>query len=561
MDSFTGFLKALGPTRILAMLGVTVGLIAFFFFVIMRMTQPQMALLYSGLEPEEAATVMQRLDALSVPYSLRDDGRIIMAPGDRVTALRVSLAGEGLGGSIVGYEIFDRGDALGTTSFVQQINRVRAIEGELARTIREINSVKSARVHIAMVERQLFAREERQPSASIIIKTTGGGLSQSQVRAIQHLVAAAVTGLSPESISIVDQRGTLLAKGGGGGEESFSSILSERRVGYERRLRSQIEDLLTRTVGAGRVRAEVAVKMDTSRVTTNSETYDPDSQVARSTTTSEEISQGSDITPGGGGGGGVTIANNLPDAQQPANTDQTSTSSSSTTSETTNFEISRTTTINIKEPGEIQRISVAVLVDGNYTDDGNGNLTYQPRSQAELDQLEALVSSTIGFDADRGDTIEIVNLRFAQIEEVEPGPEPFNLMGLTKDDLFGLLESLVLGVVMILVLLLIVRPLVSRLIKSIPQPAPAPAQLAGEAGAQAAIAGPEQGQAALAAGEEGIAALTAPPTSGRPSIDSEIDVAQVEGKVQDSALKKVGDIVVRHPDEAASIVRTWLYAD
>lgn len=561
MDSFTGFLKALGPTRILAMLGVTAGLIAFFFFVIMRMTQPQMALLYSGLEPEEAATVMQRLDALSVPYSLRDDGRIIMAPGDRVAALRVSLAGEGLGGSIVGYEIFDRGDALGTTSFVQQINRVRAIEGELARTIREINSVKSARVHIAMVERQLFAREERQPSASIIIKTTGGGLSQSQVRAIQYLVAAAVTGLSPESISIVDQRGTLLAKGGGGGEESFSSILSERRVGYERRLRSQIEDLLTRTVGAGRVRAEVAVKMDTSRVTTNSETYDPDSQVARSTTTSEEISQGSDITPGGGGGGGVTIANNLPDAQQPANTDQTSTSSSSITSETTNFEISRTTTINIKEPGEIQRISVAVLVDGNYTDDGNGNLTYQPRSQAELDQLEALVSSTIGFDADRGDTIEIVNLRFAQIEEVEPGPEPFNLMGLTKDDLFGLLESLVLGVVMILVLLLIVRPLVSRLIKSIPQPAPAPAQLAGEAGAQAAIAGPEQGQAALAAGEEGIAALTAPPTSGRPSIDSEIDVAQVEGKVQDSALKKVGDIVVRHPDEAASIVRTWLYAD
>ncbi len=565
MDNFSSFLRALGPGRILAMLGVTAGLIGFFFFMIMQLSQPQMNLLYSNLELEESATVMQRLDALNVPYQLQNDGRSIYVPSDRVSTLRVSLAGEGLGGSITGYEIFDRGDTLGTTSFVQNINRVRAIEGELARTIKGINAVNSARVHIVMPERQLFQREERSPTASIVLRTNSGGLAQSQVRAIRYLVAAAVPGLDPGSISIIDQTGALLARGGQkNAEADYATDLVERRLAHENRLRTQIEDLLGNTVGMGRVRAEVAVQMNHQRITTSSESYDPDGQVVRSSNTVEEITNSQESTPGGE----VTVGNNLPDAQATAaSSARPATSSTERTEATTNFEISKTMTTRITEAGEIEKINVAVLVDGTYTEDAEGVSTYQPRPEAELDQLEALVRSTIGFDPNRGDTIEMVNLRFIELQEAPPAIEPFNLLGLSKDDLFRILTTFVWGVVGILVLLLIVKPLIRRLIDSIPQPAPGQAQIAGQPAGQAAIAGPTGEIPAELAGMDPQAIAAASAQQGfvldqdRAGIESQIDVASVEGKVQDSALKKVGDIVTKHPEESAAIVRGWLYSD
>lgn len=548
------------------MLGVTAALIGFFFFMIMQLSQPQMSLLYSNLELEESATVMQRLDGLNVPYQLQNDGRSIYVPRDRVSSLRVSLAGEGLGGSITGYEIFDRGDTLGTTSFVQKINRVRAIEGELARTIKEINSVNSARVHIVMPERQLFQREERSPTASIVLRTNSGGLAQSQVRAIQYLAAAAVPGLDPGSISIVDQTGALLARGGKkDAEADYASNLEERRLSYENRLRAQIEDLLGNTVGMGRVRAEVAVQMNRERTSTNSESYDPDGQVVRSSKTIEEITSSQDATPGGE----VTVGNNLPGGQAAAANPATpGISTKELTDTTTNFEISKTMTTRITEAGEIERVNVAVLVDGIYTDDADGVSTYQPRAEAELDQLEALVRSTIGFDANRGDTIDMVNLQFIELQEAPPAIEPFNLMGLTKDDLFRILTTFVWGVVGILVLLLIVKPLIRRLIDSIPQPPPPQPQIAGQTAGQAAIAGPTGEISAEMAAQmdpQAIAAATSAQgfalAHDRAGIETQIDVASVEGKVQDSALKKVGDIVTKHPEESAAIVRGWLYSD
>ena len=561
MDSFSNFLRALGPGRILAMLGVTAGLIGFFFFMIMQLSQPNMSLLYSNLELEESATVMQRLDGLNVPYELQNNGRTIYVPREQVATLRVSLAGEGLGGRITGYEIFDGGDTLGTTSFVQNINRVRAIEGELSRTITVINAINSARVHIVLPERQLFQREARKPTASIVLRTNSAGLARSQVRAIQYLVSAAVPGLDPESISIVDQTGALLARGRRQDAESdFASDLEEKRTAYESRLRNQIENLLGNTVGMGHVRAEVAVQMSHERITTNSESFDPDSQVVRSSNTIEEITSNRESTPGGE----VTVGNNLPDAQAAAAPSQPATSSTERTEATTNFEISKTVTTRIKEAGEIEKITVAVLVDGVYIDDAEGVSTYQPRNEAELDQLEALVRSTIGFDPNRGDTIEIVNLQFIELEEAPPAIEPFSLMGLSKDDLFRILTTFVWGVVGILVLLLIVRPLIRRLIDSIPSPEAVQAQIAGQPLAQAAIAGPAgEIPAELAAGADPQMAggQSAAIAKERAGIENQIDVASVEGRVQDSALKKVGDIVAKHPDEAASIVRGWLYSD
>ena len=552
---------------------VAAGLIGFFFFVTLRLTEPQLGLLFSNLDAAEAARIMDRLDGMNVPYKMSADGEAILAPKDQISRLRVSLAGEGLGGSVVGYEIFDRGDTLGATSFVQNINHIRAIEGELARTISEINAVQSARVHIVMPQRQLFSREERRPSASIVLRTGRGSLGMSQVSAIKHLVSTAIPGLEPNQISIVDQNGSLLARGGEGEDGGLiMSSLEDKRVGLENRLSRQIEELLEKTVGIGRVRAEVSVLLNRNRVTRNSQVYDPDGQVVVSSSTVEEASRNQE----GETEQTITVGNNLPDAVgQQAGPTETSSSSNDRTQETVNYEVSRTTTTEIQEAGEVQKLTVAVLVDGTYTTDAEGNSVYAPRSDDELSQYQALVRSAIGVDEARGDTIEVVNMRFAEIETAEPLVEEAALLGFQKDELTRLIEIVVFGVVSVLILLLIVRPLVNKLIAAIPEPRPVePHQLEDQTVVAGQLPSPDDQYgitseiAARAADgdEEALAAITAARESTENKalppmpIDAEIDVARIEGRVQDSALKKVGEIVSRHPDESASIVRQWLYS-
>jgi flagellar M-ring protein FliF len=554
----------MGAGKLITLLVVGAGVVGFFFFVITRLSTPPLSLLYSDLELSESSEIIERLTGMGIPFQLKNEGRTIYAPNDQISTLRVSLAGEGLGGSIVGYEIFDRSDNLGTTSFVQNINRIRAIEGELARTISEINSISSARVHIVMPERQVFRQEARKPSASIVLKTRRGGLSSGQVKAIQHIVSTAVAGLDSQSISIVDQTGTLLARGASGPDGTGSSTVEESQRTMENRLRVQIESLLENVVGAGKVRAEVSVEMNLSRITSNSETFDPDSQVVVSSHLIEDTTQNTESS----GAGGVTVGADLPNGQDAATGPQT-TVASSRIEETTNFEISRTTSIEVIEAGEIERISVAVLVDGFHTIDAEGNDVYTPRSQAQLDQFAELVQSTIGFEPDRGDTVGVVNLEFASIEQAEDLPLPFTIMGLNTDAIGGLIERIFWGLAAILAFFMIVKPLMSKVIAAIPDAPPPSPQLSGPP-SMAAIAPPDMGMtpelaAAAAAGDQQAIEQFHLVKSQSPmqpmGVESQIDVASIEGRVQDSALKKVGDIVVRHPDESAAIVRNWLYSD
>src|SRR5216117_2261935 len=193
------------------MVAVTAALIGFFAFVIMRVTTPQMTTLFTDLSVEDSAGIVKDLERQGIQFELRNEGTIIMVPKDKVTRLRMKLAEGGLPkGGGVGYEVFDKSDALGTTSFVQNINHLRALEGELARTIRAIDRVQAARVHLVLPERPLFARDKAEASASIMLKVRGA-LEPQQVRAIRHLVASAVNGLKPERVSIVDEAGRLLA--------------------------------------------------------------------------------------------------------------------------------------------------------------------------------------------------------------------------------------------------------------------------------------------------------------------------------------------------------------
>lgn len=569
MNGIIEFFRGLGPARLATMAAVGASLVAFFFFITMHLTAPKMALLYADLDAADSTKIQQKLDAQSIPYRLNSDGSTILVPEDKVHELRMSIAQDGaLGGSSVGYEIFDKTDALGTTTFVQNINHVRALEGELARTIRSIENIASARVHLVLPQRQLFSRSEQMPSASIAVKTRGQ-LTASQVKAVQNLVASAVPDLDPDRVSIVDQRGTLLAKGTAReGADALASTLEEKRVNYERRIREEVEALLERTVGLGKVRAEVTVEMDLSRVTTSSEIYDPESQVARSTVTVEDRSNDSESSKSQS----VSIANNLPDADTSQNGDKvTNSSTSARNEETVNYEISRTTKTEVHEAGTVKRLSVAVLVDGRYEEGKDGNITYSPRPKEELAQLTALVRSAIGYDEKRGDHVEVVNLRFAEIMGSDESPIEINIMGFQKADLFRIAELFVLGLVGVLVILLVLRPLIMKIV-SIPV-APAQAARQGQLPAGAipgALMAPEQmAYAALPPAENGVGQipvdeagkpLTARQIAERPGgLETAIEVASIESRVQGSALKKVGDLVDRHPEEATSVIRNWLY--
>lgn len=292
MNGLANLLKSIGPTRLAIMGAAGLGVLLLLGVLTTRFGSPDFALLYGDLESSDAAQIVSKLDALGVPYELHGDGTQILVPRGDVPNLRLAMAQDGLpeGGS-VGYELFDRTESFGASNLVQDINRLRALEGELARTIRTISSVHAARVHLVLPRNEIFRRDREEPSASIALQIKGSdGLSPAQVRAIRHLVAAAVPGLSAGRISIVDSRGVLLARGTDEGEEgdAIAANATEMQQAYEARMARSIEALIERSVGPGRVRVEVAADLDFDRVTERLETYDPDGQVVRSTQTVEE---------------------------------------------------------------------------------------------------------------------------------------------------------------------------------------------------------------------------------------------------------------------------------
>ena len=535
LQSLLDFLKGLGASRLMAMVAVTAALIGFFAFVIMRVTTPQMTTLFTDLSIEDSSAIIKDLDRQAIPYELRNDGTIIMVPKDKVTRLRMKLAEGGLPkGGGVGYEIFDKSDALGTTSFVQNINHLRALEGELARTIRAIDRIQAARVHLVLPERPLFSRETPEPSASIVVRVRGA-LEPQQIRAIRHLVASAVSGLKPQRVSIVDETGQLLADGEGGDNESV--VGDERRAAYEKRMRNEVEAIVSSVVGAGRARVQLSADFDYNKITQTSDSFDPEGRVLRSSQTREESSSTIDNS------GQVTVNNELPGNQRPdaaaAAHDQ-----SKKTEETNNYEISHTTKTEVTEAGRVNRISVAVLVDGSYSKNEKGEMVYQERSKEQLDRIAALVRSAIGFDQKRGDHVEVVNLKFAESPAAAPIAEPTGLLGMlqfTKDDVMYVIELGVMMLLSLVVLFMVVRPLVRRILASEMIPA---------------LTGADQvpvltdGSAAAATGQSLV--------PGPNAASQMIDVAQVQGQVHAQSVHRVGELAERNPNETASIVRQWL---
>ena len=487
-----------------------------------------------------------------MPFELRNGGNTIMVPEDRVLRLRLSFAEAGIprGGSI-GYEIFDRGDVLGQTNFMQQINQTRAMEGELARTVSALQPVAGARVHLVIPRRDLFNRERQEPTASVILRMRdpNNRLPRQQVQAIQSLVAAAVPNMRPVRVSVVDDRGNLLAKGQAESDDpsATSTSAEELRRAYEQRLARTIEGIIERTIGPGKVRAEVAVDLDFDRIVTNQELYDPDGQVVRSTQTVTETNEASEAAAQ------VTVQNNLPDANADSSAPKT-TNRGNRSEETTNFEISKTIRQHTRESGVVRKLSVAVVVDGNVSGTG-ADKKYEPRTDEEMQRLTALVRSAIGFDQKRGDSIEVVNLRFYAPEEIEIDTKEPGLFDFTRADLLRLAEVFVMAIVALLVILLVARPIINHVLKSAQDRREQERMAADQAAQQAQLMpGAAPNSLALPGGPS-------PGMEGPSEIEQMIDIAQVEGRVRASSIKKIGEIVEKHPEEAVAILRTWMYQE
>jgi flagellar M-ring protein FliF len=515
-----------------AMAAVTLALIGFFGFVIMRVTTPQMTTLFTDLSYEDSSGIIKELDRQAIPYELKNDGAIIMVPKDKVTKLRMKLAEGGLPkGGGVGYEIFDKADALGSTSFVQNINHLRALEGELARTIKGIDRIQAARVHLVLPERPLFSRETPQPSASIVLRVRGQ-LEPQQVRAIRHVVASAVNGLKPQRVSIVDETGQLLANGDPGDAGADGLTGDERRAAYESRMRREVESIVSSVAGAGRARVQLSADFDYNKVTQTSDKFDPEGRVLRSSQTREESSTTADNKDGQ-----VTVNNELTGGQQQGGSTPTAKDESKKSEEINNYEISRVTKTEVVEGGRVKRMSVAVLVDGSYAKNDKGELVYTPRSKEDLDRISTLVRSAIGFDEKRGDQVQVINLKFAEGPTSIPTAEPTGWLGMfqfTKDDIMYFIQLGVMMLLSLVVLVMVIRPLLKRVLTA------DPARLT---------------EAPLPALPE---APPAQPQLMNNATGQMIDVAQVQGQVHAQSVHRVGELAERNPTETASIIRQWL---
>lgn len=554
MGGFGEQLMRMGATRLVVMFGVAAGMAFALLFVAMRIGENDRALLYAGLDLAEAAEIAQELDQAGIGHEIGAGGTAVYVDAREVANARMMMAAEGLPSSgSVGYEIFDNQDALGSSRFVQNVNLVRALEGELGRTIRALDGVASARVHLALPERRLFERDAVDATASVWIELRHDDLAARHARAIRTLVAGAVPGLSPSNVTILDSNGRVLAAGGGDDPAMASAdALDERRAGVEESIRRRIIDLVEGIVGPGAVRAQVAADVDFNRVTEEAVIFDPEGRVARAVTRESESANEADRE----GENAVSVSENVPETDgADAGADRRSESSSTLTRETTNYEISRRTRLEEHEVGVVRRLSVAVAVDGARAVDDEGAPLYTARTDQEMAEIEALVRSAIGFDEARGDVVTVRNMAFARAP-VPDFPAAAGGFSLATIDVMRVAELGVLLLVAVMIIFLVVRPLVRGAVAG-PAALPAGAALAGASpAALAAAGGPAAALEAGAAGER--AGLPAP--SGQDSEDS-IDIAKIEGQVKASSVKKISEIVSTHPDESASIIRTWLHSE
>lgn len=536
MNNFLQSIKNLSPGRLASLSAIIIFLISFFVYIAMRVSSTDYAVLYTDLEMEDAKQIVQHLETANIKYRLTKNGTEVLVPQDEVNKMRIDTADLAMTskGANVGYEIFDNTDALGSTNFVQNVNLIRALEGELSRTIRSVDNIKTARVHLVLPKREMFSREEQMPTASVVIKTKNGKLNLQNIHSIQKLVAAAVPKLDVKNVAIVDSAGNLLTNNFEDAETISAANNEVLKREQERKMSSQVQSLLERTVGDGKVRAQVNLDMDFDQIVTNEEIYDPDSQVVRSqATVTDESTNNTREAP-------VTVAQNIPNGDM-AGANTGSLSQTSRTEETINYEISKVTRNKVKNTGTVKRLSVAVMVDGVYEKDAEGKLVYRDRTAEEMEQIRLLVKSAVGYDADRGDMVEVENMKFVTISPEQMDVEEILIMGFTKDELIRIAEGIGVAIVAILVILLVIRPLINNAFET------------NQGGGEGRLLGDNA--------EEDNLLLSNFLKDEDGEIEELINMNKIDGRIKVSSLKKINDIVEKNPDSAVNIIRGWLYSN
>lgn len=416
--------------------------------------------LFANLTTEDAGEIVKKLKDQKIPYQIAADGKAVLVPAEKVYDLRLSLASEGLPqGGGVGFEIFDRKN-FGMTEFVQKLNYQRALQGELARTISQLAGVEQARVHLAIPEKTLFQDNEKPPSASIVLKMKSNRLlRENDVQGIVHLVASSIEGMDPDQVTILDGRGKVLTRGEpADAAGKLTGTMQETQRAYEKSMEDRLQTLLDKVVGAGKSAARVSATFDFRQVEKFEEKYDPDSAAVRSEQRSEEKSGGSTVASGVPG-----VQSNLGRVAPGAGA---ALGGGTKSDETLNYEVSRSTARTVEPVGALSKVSVAILVDGKYDtpapgkDGAPAKAKYSPRTPEELQKIEALVKSAVGFNTERGDQVTVANIPFQETGETSSE----TAAKWWTAPIFGaLLKNLMIGLGFLALLFLVIKPLLASI--------------------------------------------------------------------------------------------------
>ncbi len=514
VEQIKGLYQNLSSQQKLITAGVLVLTLAAFAALLVWANSTDYKPLYTGLSQESASEVVQYLKKEKIQYKLSNGGATILVPAEQVYDVRLMLASAGLpkhGG--VGFEIFDKSN-LGTTDFVQKVNYLRALQGELERTISQFPEVEYARVHIAQPKESLFVSERRDPTASVVLKLKRGkSLDISQVKGIVHLVASAVPRLSKENVTVVDTDGEILYDSTMDKKDLYK--LTNAQLAYQRSLETyykhKIQSMLENALGPGKAIARVSIEVDFDRTTVNEDRYDPDAFATRSEQKRSEIVRAQE--PGGIPG----VKGGLADKLQ-GNVGQGSQAAIKQKQETiTNYEITRVQREVKGAVGKIKRISVAVMVDGAYKKDGE-KVEYVPRSEEEMSRLDQIVKAAMGYDDARGDEVSVVNLPFSAPKEQTRTVDQLVDIGIR---LAKPIANLVIALLFILVVL---RPLLTKYVLKPQEAETLPEELAH-----------------AVTGEEAVALEEAPMIEPGPSAQEELQT-----------------LASNYPERAAALIKIWL---
>jgi len=435
----TEWLTSLRANPKIPLIVVAAAAIAIIVALVLWAKTPDYRVLYNNLSDQDGGAIVSQLTQMNIPYRYSDNGSAILVPDDKVYDLRLRLAQQGLPkGGAVGFELLDK-EKFGISQFSEQINYQRALEGELARTIETLGPVKRARVHLAMPKPSLFVREQKSPSASVTLNLEPGrALDEGQVNAIVHMVSSAVAGLPPGNVTLVDQGGHLLTR-----SEAPGRALNDTQLNYatdvESRYQRRIESILVPIVGSGNVHAQVTAQIDFASKEQTEEQYRPNGDPEQSAIRSRQLNQSNQSNGQFPGGIPGALSNQpapanaapittpaQPDAQgntQPATTTATSQNGSNNSSrdETTNYEVDKTIRHTKLNAGDVQRLSVAVVINYRQLADGSP----APLSEDQLKQIESLTREAMGFSQTRGDTLNVVNSPFTATEDEALDQLPF----------------------------------------------------------------------------------------------------------------------------------------